>query len=153
MASWLTNQPVILGKTQEKSGDRIVWRVRVQFADDGTPQKVLEKEYLLSGSDVLDQLKRLTYDEQQELQSGESVTAGAITPVAPTPAEAAITAYQLASQRIDALNRLVGRMGWTESSVIFTGRTVAQVRTSLQNATKADLTSDARITIALDNTH
>ncbi len=85
MGNWTTNQPQVVSRTVDRRGEQLVYVIRVTFTDDATPQNTVDKEYYLSGSDIPAQLARVVYEEQQKLQSGESVAIGAITPQAPPP--------------------------------------------------------------------
>lgn len=160
MANWNTVDPIIVTDPppkvlfEESGGRDASVRVRVRFTDDTTPTpNTREKDYIVSGANARADLAKLVHRDRETLQGSGSLTPGAITPVAPTAVEAAIAAYQLASARFLALAKLQARLGIADGDQIGTsGLTVTQVRTSLQNTMKADLTNQARITVALDNT-
>lgn len=157
--SWKVVTPIIVSEPPpklvfEESGQGIASiAVRVRFTDTTTPvPRAREKDYTVSGTNALDDLKRMIYRDRETLESARFIVAGNVTPAIPSPKDTIIETFQISIRRLSALDELVRKLGLAEGDQIGTsGVTVAQIRTLLRNTIKTDLTNQARVLISLDN--
>jgi hypothetical protein len=154
-ADWTTTDPEVLSKQLVLRHGQSVVKVRVRFTDDTTPDaKYEERDYFLRGADAATRLARIVYDDQQTLQGFEAITVGSITPQAPTGQEQAIQDAQTALNRRRALETIfIGLLGMQDSDsdqLGTSGVTVAQTKSNLAADIEADITNQARLTLALD---
>ena len=149
-ADWTTVDPIVVGSPRVvEVNDRPVIEVRVRFSDDAA--NVREKTYRVSGPGAATALARRVYDDRATLQSWETLKGvTSITPQAPTQAEAAIEAMEGARDQLDALARMQAAVGAADGDEVgSSGLTYAQARANLRASLLADVTTQARLLVAL----